>query len=57
MSLKRRSTFLRLIKGPFINCKVELKLQRTKFCVLTSGGVDRNDASFTSIACSTKDTI
>ena len=34
------SNFWRLLEIPLINCKVELKLRWTKYCVLSVAGID-----------------
>ena len=41
---------------PWINCKVELKLKRTKYCVLTAAGADNNNANSNNIVFTLKDT-
>ena len=43
-SLKYLSNFRRSLKMPLINCKVELKLKLTKYCVLSVAG-NENDIS------------
>ena len=40
VSLKYLSNFWRSLKMPLINCKVELKLKWTKYCVLSAAGAD-----------------
>ena len=42
--LKYLSNFWRLFEMPLINWKVELKLKRTKYCVLAAAGVDNANA-------------
>ena len=41
---------------PIINCKVELKLKWTKYCVLSANSIDKNDASFNNTNFTIKDT-
>ena len=38
-----------------INCKVELELNRTKYCVFTAVGADNVDANSNNITFTTKD--
>ena len=40
VSLKYLSNFWRSLEMPLINCKVELKLKWTKYCVLSAAGND-----------------
>ena len=40
MLLEYLSNFWRLLEMPLINCKVELKLTWTKYCVLSVAGID-----------------
>ena len=40
MPLEYLSNFWRLLEMPLINCKVELKLTWTKYCVLSVAGID-----------------
>ena len=40
MPLEYLSNFWRLLEMPLINCKVELKLTLTKYCVLSVAGID-----------------
>ena len=40
MPLIYLSIFWRLLKIPLINCKVELKLRWTSYCVLSVAGTD-----------------
>ena len=40
--LKYLSNFWRLHEIPLINCKVELKLKWTKYCVLSAAGNENN---------------
>ena len=39
--LKYLSNFWRSLEMPLINCKVELKLKWTKYCVLLAAGADK----------------
>ena len=41
--LKYLSSFWRLLEMPLINCKIELKLKWTKYCVLSSNGNDNGN--------------
>ena len=41
---------------PLINCKVELKLKWTKYCVLPANGNDNNDANSNNAIFAIKDT-
>ena len=43
---KYLSNFLRSLEMSLINCKLELKHNWTKYCVLTAAGVDNDDANF-----------
>ena len=54
--LKHLSNFWRLLEMPLINCKVELKLKRTKYCVLTAAGADNNNANSNNFVFTLKDT-
>ena len=38
VTLKYLSNFRRSFEMPLINCKVELKLKRTKYCVFSAAG-------------------
>ena len=40
MPLEYLSNFWRFLEIPLINCKVELKLRWTKYCVLSVAGID-----------------
>ena len=40
---------------PLINCKVELKLKWTKYCVLSAAGADNANANPNNIIFSIKD--
>ena len=57
--LKCLSNFWSLQKMPLINCKVELKLKWTKYCVLPAAGNESNinkDANANNIIFTIKDT-
>ena len=54
--LKYPSNFWRLLKMLLINCKVELKLNWTKYCVLSEAGANNNNANSDSIIFTIKDT-
>ena len=41
---------------PFVNCKTELKLKWTKYCILTAAGPDNTDANLNNIIFTIKDT-
>ena len=56
MLLKYLSNFWRSLKMSLINCKVELKLIWTKYCVLCAAGADNNDANSNNIIFTLKDT-
>ena len=43
--LKYLSNFWRSLEIPLINCKVELKLKWTNYCVLSAAGADNDDAN------------
>ena len=47
--LKYLSNFWRSLEMPLINCKAELKLKWTKFCVLSAGRADNADANYNNI--------
>ena len=40
--LKYLSDFWRLLEMPLINCKIELKLKSTKYCVFSAAGANVN---------------
>ena len=40
---------------PLINCKVELKLKWTKYCVLAANGANNADPNSNNIICTIKD--
>ena len=55
--LKYLSNFWRLLEMPLINCKVEVKLNWTKYCVLSAAGVDNVNGNYDySIIFTIKDT-
>ena len=57
LPLKYPSNFLRSLKMLLINCKVELKLNWTKYCVLSEAGANNNNnANSDNIIFSIKDT-
>ena len=56
MPLKYLSNFRRSLELPFNNCKVELKLKLTKFCVLSAAGADNTNANPNNIIFTIKDT-
>ena len=54
--LKYLSDFCRSLKMPLINCKVELKLEWTKHCVLATACVENAEANSNNIIFTIKDT-
>ena len=57
--LKYLSNFWRSLEMPLINCKVELKLKWTKYCVLSASGTENainEDVNANNIIFTTKDT-
>ena len=54
--IKYLCNFWRSIEMSLINCKVELKLNWTKHCVLATDGNDNDDANSSNIICTIKDT-
>ena len=54
--LKYLSTFCRSLEMPLINCKIELKLKWTKYCVLSAAGADNTDANLNNFIFTIKDT-
>ena len=56
MQLKYLSNLWRSLEIPLINCKVELKLKWTKYCVLFAAEVDNNDTNSNNIIFIIKDT-
>ena len=53
--LKCFSNFGRSLEMALINCKVELKLKWTRYCVLSAGGADNANANSNSIIFTMKD--
>ena len=49
MSLKYLSNFWRPLEMTLINCKVELNLKSTKYCVLSAAGADNDNANSNNI--------
>ena len=43
--LKYLSKFWRSLEIPLINCKIELKLKWTKYCVLSANGNDNDNTN------------
>ena len=56
MPLKHLSNFWISLEMPLINCKVELKLKWTKYCVLSAAGADVNGNDNDNIIFTIKDT-
>ena len=56
MPLNYLSNFWKLLGMPLINCKVELKLKWTRYCVLSANISDNNDASSDNVIFTIKDT-
>ena len=56
VQLKYLSNFWRPREMPLINCKVELELKLTKYCVLSAVGADNTNASLNNIIFIVKDT-
>ena len=56
MPLKYFSNFWRSLEAPLINCKIELKLKWTKYCVLSATDSDNDNANCTVIIFTIKDT-
>ena len=54
--LKYLTNFWRSYEMPLINCKVELKLKWTKYCVLSAAGADNANANSKNIIFTIKDT-
>ena len=50
------SNFWRLLEIPLINCKVELKLRWTKYCVLSVAGIDNVNSNDEDNIFTVKDT-
>ena len=56
VSWKCLINFWRSLKMPLINCNVELKFKRTKYCVLFAAGNDDKNADLNNIMFTIKDT-
>ena len=56
VSLKYLSNFWRSLETPLINCKVELKLKWTKYCVLSAAGNENDNDRDDKIIFTIKDT-
>ena len=56
MPLNYISDFWRSFEMPLINCKVELKLKSTKYCVLTATGAHNFDSNSNNFIFTIKDT-
>ena len=54
--LKHLSNFWRSLEMSLINCKIELKLKWTKYCVLSAAAANSNDANSNNIIFTIKDT-
>ena len=54
--LKYLSNFWRSLEMSLINCKVELKLKWSKYCVLSAGGNDNANGNDDNIIFTIKDT-
>ena len=55
--IKYQSGFWKWIEISLINCKVELKLERAKHCVLSAGSNDNDNDQSDNIILDIKDTI
>ena len=55
VTLKYSSNFQRSPKMSLINCKIELKLKLTKYCVLSLAGADNLNANFNNVIFNIKD--
>ena len=53
--LKYLSNFSRFLEMPLMNCKVELKLKWTKYCVLSAAGADNTASNLDNIIFTIKD--
>ena len=53
--LKYLSNFRRLLEMPLLNCKVELNLKWTKYCVFSAAGNDNTNANPNNIINTIKD--
>ena len=56
MPLKYLSNFWRSLQTPLVNCKIELKLWREKYCILSANSNDNDDANSNNIIFTIKDT-
>ena len=56
MPLKYLSNFWRALEAALINCKIELKLKWTRYCVLSVADSDNDNANCTVIISTIKDT-
>ena len=56
MPLKYLSNFWRSLEAALINCKIELKLKWTRYCVLSVADSDNDNANCTVIISTIKDT-
>ena len=54
--LKYLSNFWRSLEIPLINCKVELKLKWTSYCILSAAGADNDNANGNNTIFTSKDT-
>ena len=54
--LKYLSNFWRSLEMPLINCKIELNLKLTNYCVLSAAGADYADDKSNNIVFTIKDT-
>ena len=54
--LKYFSNICRSLEMPLINCKAELKLKWTKYCVLSAPGADTDNTNANDITFTVKDT-
>ena len=52
----RLSNFWKSLKMPLINCKVELKVKFSNYCVLSAAGDDNADGNNDNIVFTIKDT-
>ena len=53
--LKYLNIFCRSLEKPLVNCKIELKLKWTKYCVLSAAAANSNDANSNNIIFTIKD--
>ena len=56
MPLKYLSNFWRSLEAALINCKIELKLKWTRYCVLSVADSDNDNANCTVVISTIKDT-